>query len=97
MLKETSTIQLAGVLNLLPCKTYNMQKAIVPASFLSVAFSKGINLLNSEENMFIIREDTQQRTGSNLYKLFFANSKKITETITNDLNPAEPDYFSSYE
>lgn len=88
---------MAGVLNHLICKTYNMQKAIIPASFLSVAFSKGINLLNSEENMFIIREDTQQRSGSNLYKLFFANSKKTTEAHTDDQNPSEPDYFSSYE
>jgi hypothetical protein len=74
-----------------------MQKAIVPASFLSVAFSKGVNLLNSEENMFIIREDTQLRTGSNLYKLFFANSNKTDTPLTNEQSPSEPDYFSSYE
>jgi hypothetical protein len=74
-----------------------MQKAIVPASFLSVAFSKGVNMLNSEENMFIIREDTQQRSGSNLYLLFFANSKKTDTPLSNEQISSEPDYFSSYE
>lgn len=74
-----------------------MQKAIIPASFLSVAFSKGSNLLNSEENMFVIREDTQQRSSSNLYALFFANSKKTVIPLINEQNPSEPDYFSSYE
>lgn len=88
---------MAGVLNHLICKTYNMQKAIIPASFLSVAFSKGINLLNSEENMFIIREETQQRTSSNLYALFFGHTKKTSEPLNNELNTSEPDYFSSYE
>ncbi len=74
-----------------------MRKAIIPASFLSVAFSKGNNLLNSEENMFVIREDTQQRSGSNLYLLFFANSKKTDTPLSNEQIPSEPDYFSSYE
>lgn len=97
MLKEIVAVYTAGVLNLYPCKTYNMRKAIIPASFLSVAFSKGNNLLNSEENMIVIREDTQQRSSSNLYMLFFANSKKTDIPLTNEQIPSEPDYFSSYE
>lgn len=70
---------------------------MIPASFLSVAFSKGNNILNSEDTMFVIREETQKRSGSNLYLLFFANSKKTDITLTNEQSPYEPDYFSSYE
>jgi hypothetical protein len=75
-----------------------MQKAVITASFLSKVLGTDINVIQSENHLYLIREEGKPEKVSPLYRLFFDAG-----TLTNEIPPvteqppSEPDYYNSYE
>jgi len=75
-----------------------MQKAVIPASFLSKVLGTDINVIQSENHLYLIREEGKPENVSRLYRLFFEGEKlKPNEAINSEQQPSEPDYYNSYE
>jgi hypothetical protein len=74
-----------------------MKKAIIPASFLSVATKNNNAVLENESYMYIIREESTLNQASKLYSLFFGSPAKPVVAISDEQSVSEPDYYSSYE
>jgi hypothetical protein len=77
-------------------KTYNMRNTFIPASFLAVALSTEKNVLKTDHEILIIREEDAS-AASRLYRLFFHGEKKMVQPVFADESVSEPDYYSSYE
>ena len=77
-------------------KTLFMKTAIIPASFLSVAFPAERKLLRTNKELFIIREEKTNES-SRLYSLFFGALQKQTVKVKTEMVDAEPDYYNNYE
>lgn len=77
-------------------KTYNMRNTFIPASFLAVALTTERNVLKTENEILIIREEDASVT-SRLYNLFFHGEKKKVQPVFLKEVVSEPDYYSSYE
>ena len=77
-------------------KPYNMRNTFIPASFLAVALTTERNVLRTENEILIIREEDASVT-SRLYSLFFHGEKKKIQPIFSEESVSEPDYYSSYE
>lgn len=72
-----------------------MQKAIVPAALLTVAFQKENVSVKKQYELIAVKGNT---TASHLYSLFFGARQRTThEPILADNRAGEPDYYSSYE
>lgn len=87
---------MAGVLSLLICKTYSMQNTLIPASFLAAALATEKNLLKTDNQLLVIREQ-DATAASRLYQLFFQGKRKVIQPAITDDSVSEPDYYSSYE
>jgi len=89
---------MAGVLFLYP-KNHRMQKAFIPASFLSKALGPDISVIENEHHLYLIREEGKPENVSRLYRLFFEGKKtNLAEPVdTEQPPPSEPDYYNSYE
>jgi hypothetical protein len=77
-----------------------MQKALIPATFLSAVFPAGKTMIQNEHYLYVIREEGKQAaTVSHLHSLFFGNEKRKQQGITSiqELATADPTYYSSYE
>lgn len=74
-----------------------MPNTLIPASFLSTAIGKQINLVRSENHLYVIREETSSEKTSRLYRLFFGLNKITAAVVQSEQSSAEPDYYSSYE
>ena len=77
-------------------KTLFMKTAIIPASFLSVAFPVERKLLRTDNSLFIIREESINES-SRLYSLFFGALQKQTAKVKTETVDTEPDYYNNYE
>jgi hypothetical protein len=77
-------------------KPYNMRNTFIPASFLAVALTTERNVLKTENEILIIREEDASVT-SRLYSLFFHGEKKKIQPAFSEEPVSEPDYYSSYE
>lgn len=77
-------------------KTYNMRNTFIPASFLAVALNTERNVLKTENEVLIIREEDLS-VASRLYNLFFHGEKKKAQPVFLEEPVSEPDYYSSYE
>jgi hypothetical protein len=72
-----------------------MQKAIVPAALLTVAFQKENAPVKKQYELKAVKG---KASASHLYSLFFgAKHWTIHESIPADNREGEPDYYSSYE
>lgn len=75
-----------------------MQKAFIPASFLSAALGADITVIKNENQLFLIREEEKPEKISRLYRLFFEGRQlKNEEPVVTDQLPSGPDYYNSYE
>jgi hypothetical protein len=77
-----------------------MQKALIPATFLTVAFPAGKTILQQDNYLYVIREQEQLITkASHLHSLFFEReaSKQQRSNSIQELTTADPTYYSSYE
>lgn len=72
-----------------------MQKTIVPAALLTLAFQKENAPVNKQYELKAVKGKT---TASHLYSLFFGTKQRTThEPIPVDNREGEPGYYSSYE
>jgi adenine specific DNA methylase Mod len=77
-----------------------MQKSIIPASFLSVAYNADIPIIEIENRLYLIREKKNQKinSSSHLHSLFFGSKTTGTlQTVRLEKITVDPDYYSSYE
>ncbi len=78
-----------------------MQKAIVPASFLSAAVPAETAVIQYEDFMYVVRENKTAAVAkvSNLYNIFFGAPQVQPEYAggTGNMLNTGPDYYSSYE
>jgi hypothetical protein len=75
-----------------------MQKAFIPASFLSTALGADITVIQNENHLYLIREEGKPQNVSRLYRLFFKGAKIQSEgPVVTEEPPSEPDYYNSYE
>lgn len=73
-----------------------MQNTFIPASFLATALATERNVLKTDNEVFIIREE-DATVASRLYKLFFYGKRSIINSALQDENIPDTDYYSSYE
>lgn len=73
-----------------------MRNTFIPASFLAVALTTERNVLKTENEVLVIREEDASVT-SRLYSLFFHGETKRVQPVLADESSSEPDYYSSYE
>jgi hypothetical protein len=77
-----------------------MQKALIPATFLSTAFSADTNIITHENYLYVIREEGNTSAKiSHLHGLFFGNETRKQQGVNSiqELVTADPTYYSSYE
>ncbi|HTH30370.1 MAG TPA: hypothetical protein VL946_03420 [Lacibacter sp.] len=73
-----------------------MQNTFTPASFLATALAKERNVLKTDNEVFIIREE-DATVASRLYKLFFNEKRSTVKPAFYDNAIPDTDYYSSYE
>jgi hypothetical protein len=74
-----------------------MQKAIVPASLLTIAFQNERSSVKKHFELNAVKEKAQA-TASHMHDMFFGARQLATDVkILPDNKAGEPDYYSSYE
>jgi hypothetical protein len=77
-----------------------MQKALIPATFLTTAFPAGKTILQHENYLYVIREQGNAVTKiSHLHSLFFGYEalQLQPDNIVQQHPNNDPTYYSSYE
>lgn len=73
-----------------------MRNTFIPASFLAVVLTTERNVLKTDHEILVIREEDVS-VASRLYNLFFHGEKKKVQPVFSEEPVSEPDYYSSYE
>jgi hypothetical protein len=73
-----------------------MRNTFIPASFLAMALATDRNVLKTDNEIFVIREEDSS-TASRLYRLFFNEQRSVVKPALRDDHISDSDYYSSYE